>query len=927
MSSRGKTALKQTARFISSLAEGNKAFRELKYEAAIVHYKQALQTSPEIRKTIEFNISLVEKRKHAFGKSEDRPSNAPTPPLIEQATKMAVATTQKFMQRKLPITVLVITWDVGHNPLGRSYMLAEVLERVARKVVIIGFQFPKYGSDVWEPVREAKLPVISLPGTNFPEFLNSLDAIAKRIKPDIVIACKPRFPSVQLGLLIKERYGCPLIVDIDDHELSFFKTQTELSLETFEAMPPACAAEKLEPYGELWTRLTQYLCRFADEKLTSNLALHREFGGTIVPHVRDEVAFNPALYNRNISRNKYGVPMKDRVALFFGTPRHHKGIDALASAVGQIDDEYFRLVIVGSPPDRTVTAKLDALAPGRVIYLPNQPFSAIPEILSMADVVCLPQDEDNAISQYQLPAKAIDAVAMGIPLLVTRTLPLMQLVEDGVAIPVEKDKIVEALKNIAYDKPELDRWRAKVRPQFLARYSYYSAAQQLREILQRTLHRRNTGRTFELQRTVQSCKRALGLPKGLPTQPRTGGIDVVLFWKQNDTGIYGRRHDMVIKYLSSRKDVRKVVVFDAPISEFDLIKRRQSNEVLTQDRWIYVRTYEKLLGKHDTEKITYNVFMHSPGKYRTSDDGSSRPHLLEGYIPYLQEVFQREGVRVNEAIFWVYPKNYFSPAIIDHFNPPKVVVDVVDDHRTWPGVSEQEIICLTDNYREILARADMAFVNCEPMRESMKEFFPDIIVIPNGCDTDLPKVEPRNSPDYEAFKSFTGKTIGFVGNLEAKIDIELIKKVARRFKSCQVVLLGSTHANPAARMLREHANVRMPGVVPYEQIGAWLNKFDVGIVPHINMPLTQNMNPLKVYVYLADRVPIVSTEIPNIDRSNSLINVAKNHDQFLDMIKNVLVGKNILDSELNEFININSWKNRFCSKIDFLLGTDHLNFS
>src|SRR3546814_4255780 len=39
-----------------------------------------------------------------------------------------------------------------------------------------------------------------------------------------------------------------------------------------------------------------------------------------------------------------------------------------------------------------------------------------------------------------------------------------------------------------------------------------------------------------------------------------GGIDVVLFWKQNDSTLYGRRSDMVARYLASRRDVRRVVV-------------------------------------------------------------------------------------------------------------------------------------------------------------------------------------------------------------------------------------------------------------------------------------------------------------------------------------------------------------------------------
>ena len=119
--------------------------------------------------------------------------------------------------------------------------------------------------------------------------------------------------------------------------------------------------------------------------------------------------------------------------MFFGTPRQHKGIGALAEAVGQISHSDFRLVVVGRASDPSVTAMLDAKAPGRVIQLPNQPFSAIPEVLACADIVALPQDVNHPVSLYQLPAKAIDAIAMGVPLLVSQTPPLMDLVRHGVA--------------------------------------------------------------------------------------------------------------------------------------------------------------------------------------------------------------------------------------------------------------------------------------------------------------------------------------------------------------------------------------------------------------------------------------------------------------------------------------------------------------
>ncbi|HBC93040.1 MAG TPA: hypothetical protein DCZ10_09120, partial [Pelotomaculum sp.] len=41
--------------------------------------------------------------------------------------------------------------------------------------------------------------------------------------------------------------------------------------------------------------------------------------------------------------------------------------------------------------------------------------------------------------------------------------------------------------------------------------------------------------------------------------------NIVFFWKQNDTGLYGRRQDMLIKYLAQSPKVNKIVHFDAPM--------------------------------------------------------------------------------------------------------------------------------------------------------------------------------------------------------------------------------------------------------------------------------------------------------------------------------------------------------------------------
>jgi len=840
----------------------------------------------------------------------------PVGPTAGQPTKPEP--TAQAVQRKLPITVLVITWDIGHNPLGRSYMLAEALDRVARNVVLVGFQFPRYGDDIWEPLRVGRLPVISLPGSNLPEFLDEIDRTVERVRPDVVVSCKPRLPSMLFGLQLKRRWGCPLVVDVDDHELSFFKNREPLTLDALAAMPQGSACNTQEPYEELWTRLSETLCQHADETLVSNVALQREFNGTLVPHVRDEKLFNPSTHDRAQSRRRYGIGADAKVVLFFGTPRAHKGIDDLARAVGRMQAEA-RLVVVGSAPDRSVTNNLNKLAPNRVVYLPNQPFADIPAVMAIADIVCLPQDTTHPISQFQLPAKAIDAVAMGIPLLVTRTPPLMQLVDDGVAIAVDKDRIAEDLQAWLEDPVRLAAWGPATRARFLSHYSYQAAGERLRSVLQRAMATRGRQSALPLQADLAALiRRAVSSTAPAPARPanRSPGIDIVLFWKQNDTGLYGRRHDMVIKYLATRADVRRVVVFDAPLSEGDLIRWRETAGSPTQDRFIYVKTYEKLLGTLDGPKVSYNVFVHPPGKYAASE----APQLLQDYTEFVRNVLQRENVKADRSVFWVYPKNFHATALIEKFRPWKTVVDVVDDHRAWPDISDDEKIRLTNNYRELLARADMAFVNCEPVQRSMSEFHQNVRLVPNGCDIDPPSVQPKNNAAFNEFMAWKGPTIGFIGNLEAKIDLELIAKLAEHFQACQIVLIGSTHANQAARELTRYTNIRMPGVVSYEEAGAWISKFDVGLVPHRKMAMTSNMNPLKVFVYLAMNIPVVSTEVENIESSSGLVRIAASHEEFIATVASSLKNSRLKVETSQEYLALNSWRSRFASHVDELLS-------
>lgn len=898
-------------RVLGEAVERRSLAPQLRQAAALPSPKQSMpQTAAQITRQVSGQVS-GEIPEHV----PEQASKALSPATTSMPTS-SPASRPMSGSGKLPITVLVLTWDVGHNPLGRSYMLAEVLQRVARKVVLAGFGFARYGEQVWEPVREGGLPVIRIPGGDMPDFLRQVERIAERVRPDLVVACKPRLPSLQLAAAIKARWGCPLVLDIDDHELSFFKNDSALALPELAALPREHPVAP-EPFEEIWTRAAHGLLDFADATLVSNIALQKRFGGTLLPHVRDERSFDPALHSRARSRLRYGVAQEDKVVLFFGTPRAHKGIDTLARTVARLPGRNWRLVVVGSSTDRSVTQRLQSLAAGRLTLLPNQPFADIPQVLAMADVVCLPQDDKHPVSQYQLPAKAIDAIGMGVPLLVTRTPPLMQLVADGVATAVDEDSMDQAI--LAAVEQGASR-RQTMRATFLARYSHAAAGAVLKPLLQQLLQSQNRRSVQALTQLRAQQERLLG---PAPRAALGRGRDVLLFWKQNDSGLYGRRMDMVAQYLASRPDVRRVLVIDAPISEHDLLRLRDSGEPTSQDRLIYRRTYEKHFGLRDAGKLFHHVYIYQPGVWNTggvSGASDGKPALAQGWIGWLTELFQREAVDARQALYWIYPRNFHLPAVLEHFQPQQVVADVVDDHRAWPGVTPAERERLDRNYRALLSRAGLAMVNCEAMLQAMQPFHARLQLVPNGCAAaPATVVEPTGNAHFMRLAGHAGRVIGYVGNLESKLDLALLEKIAASFPQDLLVLLGSTHANPAARELARLPNVCMPGAVSFDELPAWLARFDAGVIPHLDTALTRSMNPLKLYVYLAHRLPVVSTEVAHIDLASGGVRMASSHESFLEQLRQALDGGKLRGRRIETWLRRNGWQARLAPHVDAIL--------
>ena len=181
-------------------------------------------------------------------------------------------------------------------------------------------------------------------------------------------------------------------------------------------------------------------------------------------------AINLNKFNKRVSeaqreklRKKLGLQQDDFVVLFVGRLIQLKGILELMQAVLSIPDKHVKLLVVGSANfgkwafssyEKRIK-KISEQNRDRIIFTGYVDNAEIYKYASVADVQCVPTLVEEAAGLVVL-----EAMAEGLPLIVTRSGGVVEYIDESVALIIEKDNIVEKLKRaIVYMKehPEVRR--------------------------------------------------------------------------------------------------------------------------------------------------------------------------------------------------------------------------------------------------------------------------------------------------------------------------------------------------------------------------------------------------------------------------------------------------------------------------------------
>ncbi len=186
---------------------------------------------------------------------------------------------------------------------------------------------------------------------------------------------------------------------------------------------------------------------------------------------------------------------------------------------------------------------------------------------------------------------------------------------------------------------------------------------------------------------------------------------------------------------------------------------------------------------------------------------------------------------------------------------------------------------------EAMRNSDLAFVTSRNLYRLKKHLNPNTYVLHNAVDiTIFEKALKKPLPRPRELEGVKGKIIGFTGNInEYRLDYPLFKQIAEQHPDKTLVMVGPLNSDT----YKEYGLDKMPNVIftggkNIRELPAFLQHFDVAIIPFVNNKLTASIYPLKINEYLAAGKPVVATNFSeDICSFADVVYIAENHEDFV----------------------------------------------
>ena len=251
---------------------------------------------------------------------------------------------------------------------------------------------------------------------------------------------------------------------------------------------------------------------------------------------------------------------------------------------------------------------------------------------------------------------------------------------------------------------------------------------------------------------------------------------------------------------------------------------------------------------------------------------ASRESVLSGLM---NQLMAREGIAL--PILW-----YYTPmalAFTAHLHSSLVVYDCMDELANFKGAPTN----ISRHESLLFQRADVVFTGGHALYEAKRKSHGNVHALPSSVDVShfaearCPLTEPQDQVGLATPR------IGFVGAIDERMDLDLIREIADARPAWQFVLLGPVvKIDPG--ILPRRDNLHYLGPKPYADLPRYMASWDVCMLPFARNEATRYISPTKTPEYLSAGKPVVSTSIADVVQPYQSLGLVRIADSPVDFV-------------------------------------------
>lgn len=192
-----------------------------------------------------------------------------------------------------------------------------------------------------------------------------------------------------------------------------------------------------------------------------------------------------------------------------------------------------------------------------------------------------------------------------------------------------------------------------------------------------------------------------------------------------------------------------------------------------------------------------------------------------------------------------------------------------DDFSGLANVSNEKVIHCEN---KLLPLVEQVIVSSKTLAQKLSNYNP--VTIEHGVDVELFSMQKPRPNDLPQDKPI----VGYYGSISQWLDLDLIAYCAANNQHFNFVFIGNSEVDTAD--LKALDNVYFLGPKPHQELSAYLQYWQVAILPFKDNKQIHSCNPLKLREYLASGCFVVSTNFPVAKQFAKYLCVTESKQQF-----------------------------------------------